>query len=96
MLPLLVLLLITAAHRTGAGAFDDFLAIGLPVLVGYPVAIVLWRRARQAATTRGAWILAGLGLAVLVAVSFRPFTGLAEVIYLQWAETQPGGRGYSP
>ncbi|WP_204071973.1 hypothetical protein [Planotetraspora phitsanulokensis] len=78
------------------GAWSGLMAMGLPPLIGYPAAAVLWSHSRRAATRRRAWVLALLGVIAIVAVSFLPVFALGYGFYDEWRETQPGGRGYHP
>ncbi|WP_203886028.1 hypothetical protein [Planotetraspora kaengkrachanensis] len=80
----------------GDGAWSGLMAMGLPPLVGYPAAAVLWSHSRRAASLRRAWILAILGVLAIAAVSFLPVLALGYGLYDEWQETQPGGRGYHP
>jgi hypothetical protein len=66
----------------------------LPALVAYPVVGWLWLHLRRSGTGRWAWPLAALGIAIVIAVSVKPVAGFISLIYQQWQETQPGGRGY--
>ncbi|GAA1284960.1 hypothetical protein Psi02_32770 [Planotetraspora silvatica] len=78
------------------GTWLGLVTMGVAPLVGYPAAAVLWSRSRRAATPRRAWILALLGVVVIVAVSFMSVYALGYGFYDEWKETQPGGRGYHP
>jgi hypothetical protein len=57
------------------------LPVVLAVVLGYPAAILIWLSARKAAATRRAWILAGLGTALVAAVSYQPINGLVQIMY---------------
>lgn len=70
--------------------------IGAPALIAYPVAVWLWLRARRPKSTGRAWLLATLGLLLVVGTSFVPVTVLGSALAEEWQETQPGGRGYRP
>jgi hypothetical protein len=52
------------------GNWLELMTMGLPPLVGYPAAAVLWSHSRRAATLRRGWFLALLGVVAIVAVSF--------------------------
>jgi hypothetical protein len=88
-LPVVALMLLAFANRGGTDP-AEVLTGALPALIGYPLAVVLWWRFRQH------WVLAVLGVLVVIAVSCRPLAELAQVVYLQWQQTQPGGKGYQP
>jgi hypothetical protein len=89
-LPVVALMLAAFVNRGGADP-AEVLTGAVPALVGYPLAGVLWWHSRR----RG-WVLAVLGVLVVLAVSWRPVAELAQVVYQQWQQTQPGGRGYQP
>jgi hypothetical protein len=97
-LPAVALFVLAYLSRASGGGtwadLDELLTHVLPALIGYPLAGGLWIYCRRTRTARSAWTLAVLGLLVVAAVSFTPVAGWADVIYLQWKETQPGGRGY--
>jgi hypothetical protein len=98
-LPAVMLLLAAYLNRlSGAGDPDttEFAIYVLPALVGYPVVGVLWWYARRLCTGRWAWLLAALGVVVVIAISVKPVAGFSHLVYPQWQETQPGGRGYQP
>jgi hypothetical protein len=97
-MPAVALFLAAFLSRSGGGDPNtgEFVVFVLPALVGYPVAGALWLSARRVGDVRRAWLLAVLGVAVLIAVSFKPVVALAHLSYLQWQEYQPGGRGYHP
>jgi len=82
--------------RGSEGNWLGLVTMGVAPLVGYPAAAVLWSRSRRAATLRRGWILALLGVLVIVAVSFMSLYALGYGFYDEWKETQPGGRGYHP
>jgi hypothetical protein len=72
------------------------LGLGVPALVAYPVAVWLWSRARRVRSTGRAWLLAALGLLLVVGTSTLPVALLGGAFVGEWQETQPGGRGYQP
>ncbi|MEV1286917.1 hypothetical protein [Micromonospora sp. NPDC049679] len=76
------------------GNVEEFLTTALPALIGYPFAAVLWFYCRRVSTTRWSWLLAVLGVVVVVAVSFWPLAVIGYGFYEEWLETQPGGKGY--
>jgi hypothetical protein len=91
-LPLAALLTAAFISRGGENP-AEFWTGAMPALLGYPLAAALWWRTRRHS---GGWLLAVLGVAVIVAVSWRPLYEFAVVVHQQWQETQPGGRGYQP
>jgi hypothetical protein len=91
-LPLVALLVLAFVHRGGENP-AEFWTGAFPALLGFPIAAALWWYSRRG---RGNWLLTALGVAVIVAVSWRPLYEFAVVVYQQWLETQPGGRGYQP
>jgi hypothetical protein len=62
----------------------EFASYVLPALVGYPVLGVWWFYVRRSGTGRRAWLLAALGIFVVIAVSFKPVAGFIHLTYLQW------------
>ncbi len=68
--------------------------IGLPSLIGFVVALWLWRRARRTASTTRGWLFAALGVLLFAGTSVIPVTILGAALGEEWRETQPGGRGY--
>jgi hypothetical protein len=90
-LPLAALLTAAFINRGGENP-AEFWTGAMPALLGYPVAAALWWRTRG----RSGWLLAALGVAVIIAVSWRPLFEFAVIAHQQWQETQPGGRGYQP
>jgi hypothetical protein len=79
---------------SGPSAF--LLGLGVPVLVAYPVAVWLWSRTRRVPSAGRAWLLAAIGLFLVVATSTLPVALLGGTFVEEWQETQPGGRGYQP
>lgn len=80
----------------GGAVLSPPLLIGAPALVAYPVGAWLWLRARRPKSTGRAWLLALLGLLLVVGTSVVPVAILSSAFAEEWQETQPGGRGYRP
>ncbi|MFC7535150.1 hypothetical protein [Actinoplanes sp. GCM10030250] len=80
---------------SGPSAFV-VLGLGVPALVAFPAAVWLWSRARRVRSAGRAWLLALLGLLLVVGASTPPVTILGGAFVEEWQETQPGGRGYQP
>lgn len=93
---LLFLATIVAKLRGGNWSGEELVTYVLPALAGYAVAIALWFRSRRTVVVNRSWLLATVGVLIVVAVSYRPVAAVAEVAYEQWQQTQPGGRGYYP
>jgi hypothetical protein len=72
----------------------EIVALSVPALIAYPIAVWLWRRALRARSTGRAWLTAALGLVLVLGSSVLPVTIIGKAIAEEWAETQPGGRGY--
>ncbi|MEH0933913.1 hypothetical protein [Micromonospora psammae] len=81
---------------TGDAGFSPPLVIGVPTLIAYPVAVWLWLRARRPKNAGRAWLLATLGLLLVVGTSVVPVVIVGSALVEEWQETQPGGRGYQP
>lgn len=91
--PAVALVVVTDLH---SGNVRELFSYAVPAIVGYPLAVVLWLHTRRVAAAGWAWLLAALGVVLVVAVSIAPVGGVAYLFYLEWLEYQPGGRGYHP
>ncbi|WP_327548742.1 hypothetical protein [Amycolatopsis sp.] len=95
MVPVFAIVVMAFVSQLSKGRVtNEMMGIAFPIIVGFPIAVVLWRRSRRAETVRGAWILAVVGVLVLGGVSYRPVSDVGAMFYEEWKETQPGGRGY--
>jgi hypothetical protein len=91
--PIVVMAFVSKLSKGDVSA--EMLGIFLPIVVGFPIAVVLWRRSRRAETVRKAWILAVAGVLILGGVAYQPVSDVGGLFYEEWQETQPGGRGYA-
>ena len=81
---------------TGHGNPGPALVVGVPLLIVYPVALWLALRARRPRSTGRAWLIATLGLLLIIGTAAVPMTVFGLAMHEEWQETQPGGRGYRP
>lgn len=96
MVPVFPIVVMALVSKLAKGDVSgEMLGIFVPIVVGFPVAVILWRRSRRAESVRKAWILAVAGVLVLGVVSYQPVSDVGGLFYEEWKETQPGGRGYA-
>jgi len=81
---------------TGHGDSAPALVVGMPLLVAYPVALWLALRSRRPYSTGRAWLIAAIGLLLIIGTAALPVTVVGLAVHEEWQETQPGGRGYRP
>jgi hypothetical protein len=60
------------------------LGLGVPALVAYPVAVWLWSRSRRVPSAGRAWLLAALGLLLVVGTSTLPVALLGGAFVEEW------------
>jgi len=82
MIPVFLLVVMALVSQLSKGSVTmEVAGMFLAVVLGFPIAVVLWRRARRANTVRAAWILAVVGVLVLGGVSAKPIFDVGTMFY---------------
>ncbi len=85
LLPPLAVMAGSAFNTTWRSGVDDYFAVALAPTVIVTITLLFLATRRRPGS---AWMLAIAAVAVAVAVIF------GGLLYEEWLETQPGGRGY--
>ena len=85
-----------AAALRGGPNLSPVLVLGVPTMLAFPAAVWLCSRSRRAGSAGRAWLLAVLGVVLVIGTSVLPVGIVGAAMVEEWEETQPGGRGYIP